>query len=706
MSQKSTRKHQKQQKRVTVLNETAKRNCFITNKPILLLLILYSLSVCCRYLLSIFTVNIPTVYIDEGLYINIARSLFHDGMVMYRDQPISYVYLVYPIALMPLFFLPPSVSLFRAVQFYNAALISSSVFPAYLLGRKVGLNRNRSLLLAFLTLLVPEFALSSFLTAESLYYPLMIWSFVIIAVICSKQPQEKQGHLYIMLGLLTGLMYFIKPICVIFGTCFLIINLARGILQRQKSTSCYSAVSLAIIAVVVVLGYLFYNAKFGKATVLNLYEKQISGTTVNSIPIMLQAVPYHVMALVFGCGGSFVLLPFIYQKSYSESNRKLMLASMVGILASIIGIAIMVVPYNYTGNGLTSPVHLRYLMFYFPLIYCFFLSDDFPQRKMSRSVVLILAVFTVLSIFPSAFHFFNYQAGTFDAPSLNAFYSDRIDPGYGIVLIILSTILMLYLVFISIIEKWYKHMTALAIVSTILCMSINGFATYAARKSPDISFEKNATQVANAIYPEDNVLIVTTNRYDDSRAFSIDSHLHKPVQMVVMNDVLLNAVYEEGVYRSWTPFVQAPNTANNPTIEADTLVFDITTADYVEFTEYVQTTEIGDYVIAKITPEKPFLKTAIASMDGFTLHSEDTGSLLVYDKEILERGYITLTIVMRSYTSDGCTVTFSCEGESKEIAVNSSYQTYEITLPITQNDFFHFSIQPSADIIISEYWTK
>ena len=560
-------------------------------------------------------------------------------------------------------------------------------------------------MLAILTLLVPELALSSFLTAESLYYPLMIWCFVVAATIYGRQVHEKQWHLYVILGLLTGLMYFIKPVCIIFGVCFMLINLIKGMHQKQKSTALLSVASLALMAITLVLGYFIYNLKFGTATVLNLYEKQISTTTVDSIPIMLQGAIYHILAFVFSCGGAFVLLPFFYHKSYSPSNRALMQTSLIGILCSIIGIAIMVVPYNYTGKGLTCPVHLRYLMFYFPLIYCFFLSKDFPQRKMSRAATITLICFTALLIFPNAFHFFNYQAGSFDAPSLNAFYSERISFGYGIALIIISAIVMLYLIYASLRKKWTAQMTAVAVATTMVFFCVNGISTYSARRTPDASLEKNATLVADAIYDDDNVLIVTTNHYDDFRTFSIDSHLHKPVQMVVMNDVLLNAVHTQGIYQSWTPYVQAPNVANNPTVDADTLVFDITTADYVEFTDSVQTQLIGDYVIAQITRDEPFLKTAIASMDAYILHYQDTGSLLVYDDGILGRGYITLKIVMRSYNGDECTVTFSCEGESEEVTVGSNYQSYEIMLPITKNEFFHFSIQPSADIVIAEYST-
>ena len=144
-------------------------------KPWIILLAMFAISVAVRYGLSCALSAGPTVYIDEGLYINIARSLASEGRVLYRAQPISYLYLLYPFTLLPVFWLPASVNIYRAIQLWNAILMSSSVFPAYLIGKKLRLSKPQAYAVSAITLLMPEMCLSTQLIAESLIYPMMLW---------------------------------------------------------------------------------------------------------------------------------------------------------------------------------------------------------------------------------------------------------------------------------------------------------------------------------------------------------------------------------------------------------------------------------------------------------------------------------------------------------------------------------------------------
>ena len=70
--------------------------------PALVLLLLFAVSAALHYFISLSVSNGPVVYIDEGLYVNLARGLAFDHALTYRAMPTSYVYLTYPIALIPL----------------------------------------------------------------------------------------------------------------------------------------------------------------------------------------------------------------------------------------------------------------------------------------------------------------------------------------------------------------------------------------------------------------------------------------------------------------------------------------------------------------------------------------------------------------------------------------------------------------------------
>ena len=675
----------------------------LTARPTVFLIALLLVSTVVHYLLSISSVHIPTVYIDEGLYVNIARSIFFDGRVLYRGQPVSYVYLLYPFFLLPLFLLPASVSLYRAIQLYNALLISTSVFPAYLLGRKMGLKRERSCLLAALTVLVPEMALSSFLTAESIYYPLMMWQFVLAASICKETDLKKKTTERFGLGLLTGITFFAKPVCVIFGACFLLVDMVLSFKKHEKKDGWLDLGAIALTGLTVAAGYALYHLAYGSATVMNLYEKQFDDTTAASIPIMLQSVVWHVFGLIVAFGGACVLLPGFFRKDYPDEDRKLMLGGAVGILATVIGVAVMVVPYKFDVMGIKSPVHLRYLMFFAPLVIVFTLSSSLKLKKPGKGLTAFLVICAVLTAVEAIFGFINMKSGTFNAPSLNMFYTDRIGNVWGIVMAALS---VLFTLVVAAGSGWKKNYVRNFCLVLAIFFAVNTCLTCAARKTRPRETEENATRVAEAASEYDDTVIITGNIYDDYRSFILDGHMRKTKQTVVLNDLLLNVIETGGVYHPWVPVVQSPNIYNEPMYDTETLLFDYDTPRYLEFTDSVRTEQYGEFVLAHITRGQPFLKTALGSVEGDTLYDADVGSLLVYDPEILARGSVTLIMQARCTSAPSCTITFSSCGQQVQAEVTNELQEYTVTLPMTTNGFYQFTIDATGNIQIPCYRTE
>lgn len=80
--------------------------------------------------------------------------------------------------------------------------------------------------------------------------------------------------------------------------------------------------------------------------------------------------------------------------------------------------------------------------------------------------------------------------------------------------------------------------------------------------------------------------------------------------------------------------------------------------------------------------------------------------MLIFDKGILEKGEVTLTITLRCSTADSCEVTFAAGNESKTVTATRQSQTYEITLPFTENEFWKFTIVSTEELIINSYTTK
>lgn len=663
---------------------------------------MFLLSVLVRYFLSYYTSAGPTVYIDEGLYVNIARSLAAQGEVMYRAQPVSYVYLLYPISILPVFFLPASVNIYRVLQLWNAVMMSTMVFPVYLLCKQLKIEKKQAYTVSAATLLLPEFVMTSHLVAESLIYPLMAWIFLLAWLALA---QKEKAWRWCTLGIVSGLAYFAKPACVVFGACFCVVMLFVSIKKREGRQVLKVLLGAAMMAATIIAGYLLYGALFDRASVLNLYEKQIPKLDVENILIMLQGVLFHVFAFAVSGGSALLLLPCIGMKKQTETQREYFAAMLLSVLVQAISIGIMIVPYEYTGTWGNAPTHLRYMMYCFPVMLIWLCLPEMEGVRAGKKGMALMWGLTALFVFPSAFSCFT-EAGAFGSPALNIFNAERAGRIPGILCICILTLVNVLLLkrlqktgFVKKVKK-----TALTVVLAFLVA--NGIMVYANQKSIDRDFEKEAAAIAQEIAGED-VVVCTNNLYDDFRGYQLDAHLHRPAQMVVNNNMLLDAVETGGVYRPFEPVVQAPNTGSLPTVQTDLILFDVTTADYVEFTEYVQLRKSpgGLYTLARITDGKPYLKTAIASMDGYTLSVYDQGSLLVFDEEILAQGEVTLHIQMRARRG-AAQVTFSCEGQSKTVDVGAQPQEYRVTLPVKKCAFFHFTIDGSDDIIISSYYTE
>jgi len=92
-------------------------------------------------------------------------------------------------------------------------------------------------------------------------------------------------------------------------------------------------------------------------------------------------------------------------------------------------------------------------------------------------------------------------------------------------------------------------------------------------------------------------------------------------------------------------------------------------------------------------------------MFGTTLTSDSTGSLIVYDQDLIHRGSVTLHILMGSLAASD-TVTFTAGGQQFTIDVSAQPAWYTLELPVTQCAFWDISFSSNHGIFINEYRTE
>ena len=114
---------------------------------------------------------------DELLYAKLATSIADTGspLPQVHGTSIAVYNQLYPLLIAPLYGALSAPEAFRAAHVLNAFLMTSAVFPAYLLGRQV-LSRPWAFAAAGLSVLVPWMVLTGFLMTESAAYPAFLWA--------------------------------------------------------------------------------------------------------------------------------------------------------------------------------------------------------------------------------------------------------------------------------------------------------------------------------------------------------------------------------------------------------------------------------------------------------------------------------------------------------------------------------------------------
>ena len=140
-----------------------------------ILVFLWAASVLIRFLFAFIYRQGPTIIIDESLYTNIARSLAAGEGIAYRSQPIPYLYIFYPLLLTPIYMLPIDMDIYRVIQLWNAILMSTSVFPVYLLAKDLTRDEKKALICGAGTLLMPDLCMAGYLMSECVVWPLSLW---------------------------------------------------------------------------------------------------------------------------------------------------------------------------------------------------------------------------------------------------------------------------------------------------------------------------------------------------------------------------------------------------------------------------------------------------------------------------------------------------------------------------------------------------
>lgn len=647
---------------------------------------LYFAGVAVRFILALCFRHGATILIDETLYINIAKSLALEGEIAFRSQPVPYLYLFYPILLVPIYLIKFPFDIYRVIQLYNGFLMASSIFPIYLFTKDFTGSRRKGLFSASITLLMPDMAMSGFLMTECIIWPLSFW--VIFFAYRLYTLDDGKNKNAVFTGVFTALLFWTKPGSLTVGIFILVIAIIWAIVRKEQSLLKAGLIGIGTSAVMIAMFYVLYVAVFGYGmSVLGLYDKQLTEVSFKWLLAVIEASILQILLLAIASCGVFALAPFALISAYPEKQKRFMLATATGIAASAVGTAALVDMYGWNNSFTNMQLHLRYLAMYVPIFFVFSLKIPVMKEKVQKRLVIAMIVMTVLSVFPGARVGSVYGESTcIDSMALSGFMrTPHLSSVSGV---ILTIALATFLVFVIMdmnngISAGLKRLCALFFIVFII---YNNFAAYHITDNISIDpvFASDGVEMNALIEEEDApVLAITPKHYNDLYTGLLETRIRKPMQHITIENILSEALETGGSYVPFVPVDQAPNRQNHLSPDTGTFLLGATVAEHLELSDTVksETTSNGLYTLVHSDKGSVWADSMLYGLDRDVLSTSQDAQLFIFNDSKFSDGQTVFRLYANA-NREGTILRITNNQNVTEIPLSTSEEEY--TLEIEQ----------------------
>jgi glycosyltransferase involved in cell wall biosynthesis len=234
---------------------------------------LYALSVTVQLALGL-RVPSPWIMVDELVYSDMARSFASTGHFLIRGVHGDYGF-VYPLLLSPAYAIfGPMSDVYQWARVIDALVMSSAVFPAYLLARRV-VRPSTALAAAALAVAIPSMAYVGTLMTENAFYPIFLW-FAFALVVMLERPTLRSQLLVLALAVLA---FETRAQAVALFAALLTAPFALAWIERGRPRSLKAFAPLYGIVVGAVVLVAIVEAARGRspAAILGSYSKTSNG---------------------------------------------------------------------------------------------------------------------------------------------------------------------------------------------------------------------------------------------------------------------------------------------------------------------------------------------------------------------------------------------------------------------------------------------
>ncbi len=329
---------------------------------------------------------------DEALYINLAKSLHFTGTLTEHYQLRTDDDILYPMILsLAYFFYSPEqiLSIFRLI---GVVLMCSTIFPAYILAKEMNVGKifkiDGAVMIAILSVAIPEMTYSAYILEEVLLYPLFMWSMWVVYLEFASE--DKLRRLNIWAIVLFFAMYITKMFAMVFCCTYCLTLFLYGIVKKDKK----------IVVKSIISGGVFFALIIG----LKIFIYKINGVYIDNgkytdqmmsiFPITFQVIVSLIRGLFF-YGSYFILFMGIVPVlalccNFKKYGKKDILWAwyLFGLVCFTIIEVVVIMHHSENGmDPVVSRFHFRYLFYFFIPMLALFIKYKTIENKMIGNII-------------------------------------------------------------------------------------------------------------------------------------------------------------------------------------------------------------------------------------------------------------------------------------------------------------------------------
>ncbi len=652
-------------------------------KAWLWLLLLYAAVAAVRFSAALaFTAN-PILMPDESLYLNLSRSIWNGGGLVHRNHPIFYANLLYPLVLSPLFALPSSVNLYRAVQLVNVLMMASALFPAFLLAKRITRNEKTALLVCCLVALVPDGIMTEVMMIESLSTPLLLWTFLGMHRVFASEKERDA----VLVAAGCFLLYFCKVGLIAVFVAFMLLLLGQAAAQRDRRKLRVAIVAgLTFLAMFIVSRALLTSSLGLDYSLPSIYKVQEPVFSVATVLKSLNGMLLYAMFIPIALLIFPVLMPLAYFKGFDKPGRALLLILAASTVFIVIGVCYVVYLYEYTGQPFSARIHLRYVAPFFPALLPFAFAPQLRDKRLSMPLAILLGMMlAAIAVFTMGANA-SRTTNPIDALSLSAILIqlDWTQPKVLFQFLFAAWILVGGLFLYR--YGWTSRVRRSAAAALALFFVVTNMAGYERmRQRNDPLIAADAMEINRRIEARDMLYIAQDLNYFSTTATALDVHSRTALRAVELADLMGNTA-KSGVYLPFTPQKHWKTYRQNPTPDAKWLIMDAELLNNVTLAQGVGVayTKNARYAIVTPVPGKSWVHSAMSGLDKRWVSKSSLmlgdSMVSVFDETLTKQTSIVLRLHARAEKGTA-TLTLSCGEFAQSFPIGDTLEWISATIP-------------------------